>query len=101
MTSKQCTKCHITKPLSEYYSKGVGNRLRADCKECSNTYNRNRKHINNPIRLVRLNKGSKLLSDEYIKRTLRQTNSLVTHETIELKRLLILTNRLCKATSKN
>ena len=98
---KQCTKCHITKPLTEYHSKGVGDRLRADCKECVNTYNKSRKHINNPIRLVRLNKGSKLLSDEYIKRTLRQTKSLVTHETIELKRLLILTNRLCKATSKN
>ena len=99
--SKQCTKCHITKPLSEYHKKGDGNRLRADCKDCVRTYNNNRKHINNPIRLVRLNKGAKLLSDEYIKRTLRQTKSLITPETIELKRLLILTNRLCKATSKN
>lgn len=98
---KECTKCYITKPLSEYHSKGVGNRLRADCKECVNAYNRNRKHINNPIRLVRLNKGSQLLSDEYIKRTLRQTKRVITPETIELKRLLILTNRLCKATSKN
>ena len=98
---KQCTKCHITKPLSEYHRKGDGNRLRADCKDCVRAYNNNRKHITNPIRLVRLNKGAQLLSDEYIKRTLRQTKSLITHETIELKRLLILTNRLCKATSRN
>ena len=98
---KTCTKCQQTKALTEYHSKGEGNRLRADCKICVNSYNRNRKYINNPIRLVRLNNGAKVLSDEYVKRTLRQTKLPITKETIELKRLSILTRRLCKATSKN
>lgn len=98
---KTCTKCHKSKPLSEYSKKGRGNKLRADCKECNNLYNRTIQHKYTESKLERKNLDCKEVNDRYIKKTLRQTNLPITPELIELKRLSILTSRLCKKTSKN
>lgn len=98
---KTCTKCHKEKPLTEYSKKGRGDRLRADCRDCNKAYNKQiyPKYIES--RRIQRNKECKMLNDWYVKKSLKQNSLPTTPELIELKRLQLITKRLCKKTSKN
>lgn len=98
---KQCTKCHITKPLSEYHKRSERNSYRSKCKECTRIENNSRRSLYKQTKDKNEKYQRDNITDRYVKHRLKCQNYPITNETIELKRLLILTNRLCKATSRN
>lgn len=99
---KTCTKCQQSKPLTEYQAiKTRPCGYKSICKKCLSIYAKENKESYLESSRKNVKKSVDELRDSYIISKLKKQNLPITKETIELKRLSILTTRLCKATSKN
>lgn len=99
---KTCTKCQQTKQLSEYQAiKTRPCGYKSICKKCLSIYAKENKSSYLASSRKNVKKSVDELRDSYIISKLKKQKLPITKETIELKRLSILTRRLCKATSKN
>lgn len=98
MESKQCTKCKVSKPITDFGKHKTGRlRLHGRCKLCRNAEGRQYKANN-------YEKNKEGLSDVYLKQLLSRRSNLcpkeIPKELAEVKRLELLIRRNIKELSK-